>query len=408
MQSTAIHTRLFGLVCNSPQRSNIFTGIYVSIHIVFAVIAFKYLSFSIAYAVAVTTSLACISWINQNNRNTIKNSFVGNILAQLIERPLANSCSKFLTFFQRRKANAFKVFQSNALVFFFSNLNNLFGNRVVSYRSCGTFSATKPFQEFFTSSCAFALNGASYFLSFFSIILKFFRVKFFPITKGCNRNQTKIHTHEGFYVFNIFFGNINGLKKVELPFLVNQIRFAFYVGKIVRIMANKRYFNPSTNSPQRNNIVRLVGHYPAVITNASKWSEYPLNLFVKFVSISNLCNTPYQYLTAKFKGSLVSVVNFVMEFEIIKDFFRPSHIRNRITNSISFLHRLEKQVSLFISRQKFYFQCEFHLLLNMYKNTKNFLYQKIILNFFNFKGVSVSLSSHPHLSVMSGFHAPSL
>ena len=407
MQSTAIHTRLFGLVYNSPQRSNIFTGIYVSIRIVSAVIAFKYLSFSIAYVVAVTTSLACISWINQNNRNTIKNSFVGNILAQLIERPLANSCSKLFPFFQRRKANAFKVFQSNALVFFFSNLNNLFGNRVVSYRSCGTFSATKPFQEFFTSSCAFALNGASYFLSFFSIILKFFRVKFFPITKGCNRNQTKVHTYKFFYVSYIFFWNINCLKKVKLTILVNQIRFAFNVGEIVGIMADKRYFNPSTNSPQRNNIIRLVCHYPTVITNASKWSEYPLNLFVKFVSISNLCNTPYQYLTAKFKSGFIGVVNFVMEFKIIEDTFFPSHIRNGITNSVGFLHRFKKQVSLFIGRQKFYFQRQLHTLYIRTKIRKSFLYQKIILNLFNFKGVSVSLTSHPHY-VMSGFHAPTI
>ena len=96
-----------------------------------------------------------------------------------------------------------------------------------------------------------------------------------------------------------------------------------------------------------------------------------------------------------------------MEFKIIKNLLFPSHIRNGITNSINFLHRIEKQVNLFISRQKFYFQSEFHLLLNMYKNTKNFLHRKIILNLFNFKGVSVSLTSHPHY-VMNGFHAPRL
>jgi hypothetical protein len=89
MQSTAIHIRLFAVVYGTAQRSNIERCVNIGIHIVSAVIAFKYLSFPIAYMVAVTTSLACISWINQNNLNTIKNSFVGNILTQLIERPLA-------------------------------------------------------------------------------------------------------------------------------------------------------------------------------------------------------------------------------------------------------------------------------------------------------------------------------
>lgn len=66
-----------------------------------------------------------------------------------------------------------------------------------------------------------------------------------------------------------------------------------------------------------------------------------------------------------------------MEFEIIENLFLPSHIRNGITNSISFLHRIEKQVNLFFSRQKFYFQRQLHA-----ANIRNiFLYQKIIINF---------------------------
>ena len=403
MQSTAIHTQLFGLIYGSPQRSNIERCVYISVHIVSAVIAFKYLSFSIAYVVAVTASLACISWVNKNNLNTIKNSFVGNILTQLIERPLTNSCSKLFAFFKRRKADAFKVFNSNSFIFFFSNLNNLFGNRVVDNRSGGAFFATKPFQEFFTSPCAFALNGASYFLSFFSIILEFFRVKFFTITKCCNRNQTKIHSDKFLNVFYFFFGNFNSLEKVKLTFLEYQIRFAFYIGKVVSVMAYKKDFQPAIDSPKRNNIIRLVSHNPAVITNTTKWSKCSFSFLIKFVGISNFSNTSYQYLTAKFKSSLVSVIYFVMEFKIIENTLLPSHLRNGIANSISFLHRFEKQVSLFVSRQKFYFQSEFHEA----KIQNNFTYQKIITNFVKqFKALQAH-SSHPPFG-MNGFPAPIL
>ncbi len=202
MYRTTIHIRFFRRIYCRPKRSDIDTGIKISIHIVSAVIAFKYLPFPIAYMVAIAASFACISWFYQNNRNSTQGSFVGNVLSQLIKRPLSNSCSKLFTFFQRRKSDTFQIFQSNSFIFFFCNLNNLFSNRVVNYRSCCTFSTTKPFQEFFTCSCAFALNGASYFLSFFSIILKFFRVKFFSITKGCQRHQTKITTDK---LLNVFY-----------------------------------------------------------------------------------------------------------------------------------------------------------------------------------------------------------
>ena len=69
--------------------------------------------------------------------------------------------------------------------------------------------------------------------------------------------------------------------------------------------------------------------------------------------------------------------NFVMEFKIIEDTLSPRHIRNGIANGISLLHCIEKQVNLFVSRQKFYFQREFHN-----ANIQIiFLYQKIITNF---------------------------
>ena len=65
------------------------------------------------------------------------------------------------------------------------------------------------------------------------------------------------------------------------------------------------------------------------------------------------------------------------EFKIIENTLFPSHIRNSIANSIRLLHCFEKQVSLFISRQKFNFQCQLHSA----KILNNFTYQKIIINF---------------------------
>jgi len=64
----------------------------------------------------------------------------------------------------------------------------------------------------------------------------------------------------------------------------------------------------------------------------------------------------------------------------------------------------EKQVSLFVSWQKFYFQSEFHEA----KIQNNFTYQKIITNFVKqFKALQ-SHSSHPRQKAMSVFPAPIL
>jgi len=50
-----------------------------------------------------------------------------------------------------------------------------------------------------------------------------------------------------------------------------------------------------------------------------------------------------------------------MQFKIVENLLFPSHIRNGVANSICFLHRIKKQVSLFVSRQKFYFQYQLHV-----------------------------------------------
>ena len=206
------------------------------------------------------------------------------------------------------------------------------------------------------------------------------------------------------HISNIFFGNINSLKQVKLTFLVNQVSFTFDVRKILRVMTNKANLLTTADTPKRNNVIRLIGHYPTVISNATKWFKLPFNFLIQLISISNFGYLPYKHLRRKIERSLIGMIRSVMQFEIIKNLFLPRHIRNGIANSISLLHRVEKQVSLFISRQKFYFQCKFHN-----ANIQIiFLYQKIFTNFVKqFKGVSVSLTSHTHF-VMSGFHAPIL
>lgn len=55
------------------------------------------------------------------------------------------------------------------------------------------------------------------------------------------------------------------------------------------------------------------------------------------------------------------MVGFVMEFEIVKDTFRPRDIRNSVADRIGFTNSFEKQFSLFSSRKKFDFQRQFHI-----------------------------------------------
>lgn len=397
------HTRLFRTVYGSPQQCYVLCCIFISIKHRIAVVTSKFFALSIAYMQTIMASLTRISRWYIYQFNAIKQTLVSKKTSKLIEVPFSYSASKFFAFLISRKSNAFQVLNCNSFTFGFCKLNNLFAYCVIDNCARSSFFARQSFQDFFTAFRTFALKRTPYFLSFFSIIVKFFRIKRFTITKCRYFQQPHINSYKLLHIYNIFFEYINGLKKVKFAFLVNQISLAFNVRKVVLVMANKRYFQSATNSPKRNNIIGLVRHNPTIITNAAKWSKFSFSFLVKFVSIGNFRYTTHKYLRGKFKSSLVVMVNFVMEFKIIKNFLFPSHIRNSIANSISLLHRFEKKVSLCVSWQKFYFQCEFHEA----KVLNNFTYQKIITNFVKqFKALQ-SHSSQPPFG-MIGFPAPIL
>ena len=389
----AKHSRFFRLIYCNPKQRDILSSIKICINSIYFTICintFKNLVSSFPNVFTRITSLACISWINNNQRHAIKQTFVSQKRTKLREIPFTEFCTKLFVSSFGSKANVRQILNGNSFALFFCRLYNRFCNSVILNYCRSFFSPTKPFQEFFTPLRAFGLNGTTNPLFGFSIIIKPFARMFNTITCYSNIGQPKIHTDKFLNIHNICIRNVNGLKKVKLAFLVNQISFSFYVRQVVSIMANKRYFNPPTNSPKRNNVIRLISHNPTVITNASKWSKLPFSFLVKFVRISNLCYTSYQYLTTKFKCGFIRMVDFVMQFKIIENLLFPSYVRHRITNSISFPHRIENQVSLFISRQKFYFQCKFHSIINTYKYTKSFLYQKIILNLITLKALRVA------------------
>lgn len=403
MHLTVQHTRLFRMVYIHPQQCYVLCRIFISIKHRIAVVTSKFFALSIAYMQTIMARFACVSRWHIYQFNTIKQTFVGKKTSKLIEVPFAYSCSKFLAFFVGRKSNPFQILDGNSFTFGFSKLNNLFTNRVIDNCTRSSFFARQSFQDFFTAFRTFALKRTPYFLSFFSIIVKFFRIKRFAVAECCNFNQSHINSNKLLHIYNIFFGYINGLKKVKLSFFVNQNRFAFNVRQVVSVMAYKRYFNPTTNSPKRNNIIRLVGHNTTIVTNTTKRSKLSFSFLIQLVGISNFCYTTYKNLRRKFECSLVAMVNLVMEFEIIENPLFPCHIRNSITNSISFLYRIEKQASLFIGRQKFYFQCKFHEA----KILNNFTYQKIITNFVKQLKAWQSHPSHPPFG-MSVFPAPLL
>ena len=381
MHRTTIHIASFRIVYGNPQQRDIFGSVFVRIHNInfaFVVDTLKNLVFSFSDMETRRASLGSVARFYGNQFNAIQSRFVSKEGTQLTKRPTTKFCSKLFVSPFGSKTDISQVLNGNAFTLFFSRLYNAFCNSVIEYGSRCSFLAREPFQKPFGTSCAFALNRTTNLLSVFPIGINPVGRMFNPIRCNDNISKTEVHTDKTFNIVNILFRNINSLKQIEFTFFVNQICFPFNVRQISRIMTNKVNFLPTTDTPQGNDIIRLVGHNTTIVSNRAERSKNTFSFLIQLIGIRNLCNRANQHLRRKFKRGLIDMVNFVMEFEIVKDAFRPSDIRNSVADRIGFTNSFEKQFSLFSSWKKFDFQRQFHIVkIQLFSDMRKYLIEII-------------------------------
>src|SRR5450631_1799382 len=364
MQSTAKHTRFFGLIYNATPCSNIFGCIMICIRNITTIFTIK--SFSISFSDMETNvaSLRSIGRWNSKQFYTIKCRLISQILSKLVKTPTIQLCLLCLAFWICFFSNITQIFNGNAFVFCLCFCNYLFTYCVVIDGNKSTFPATKPFQKFISSFCAFALNACSNFSVFFTNFFKLFRIVIGAIRKSANISLTKITSYKFFHIFNIFFRHFYGLEYIKLSFFKYKISLSFYIRKVFSIMANKLNFQSAADRPNRDYLLGWVSKYTAIIRNRTRWLKYSFCFLIKFISISHFRNTTYQYLRTKIRTAFYFMIDLFVNFELIKYFQIRCNFRNNITSGISFFDSLKQTFGLLIIRQQFYFKCQFHLSKN--------------------------------------------
>lgn len=191
----AIHSRFFRHIYRCPKRSDIFSSIKVCVNTIYFTIcvgAFKHLICSFSNMLTIMARLTRIPWVNSYYFNTIQQSLVFNILSKHREIPFTKFSPKLFVSPFTCKSDSSEVFNSDSLTLLFSRLNNLFCNSVINNVGVSSFFATKPFQEFFSSLCAFALNRTTNFLPMFTVFVKSISRKLNIIGSMSDCGQTKI------------------------------------------------------------------------------------------------------------------------------------------------------------------------------------------------------------------------
>jgi hypothetical protein len=350
------------MVYGHPQQGYVLGGVNVAVKHSIAVATSKFFTLPVAYMLTHMAGLTCICRWHLHQLNTTQQTFITQKFPELAKTPFANLASEFLAFLLSRTTDSFEIFNSNSFALHPGNSYNLFADGVIDDGSRSPLPSRKPFQNTFGVLCAFGLKRTPYFLSFFPIGCKFYRIKFFAVTKGGYFHQAHVNAEIFFRISDFFCRYLYALREEKLPFTIKQVSFTFDAVKVSRVVADKRYFEPASNRPNGNDVIRVISQDAAIITDTSKRFENALDLFIQLVSISDLADASDNDLTAEISSTPNSVVRKAVKFKLLKSFFLPGNIRNQVTSLIGFLDGLKEQCGLLIIRQKFYFQGKFHLL----------------------------------------------
>src|SRR5208282_5750914 len=121
----------------------------------------------------------------------------------------------------------------------------------------------------------------------------------------------------------------------------SQVGFTLDKGKVIRLVADKGDFEPASNRPDRNHVIRIIGQHAAIIADSAKGFETALDLFIQLVAISNHADAANNDLTAEISSIPDSVVRITVKFKLLKGFFLPGNIRNQVTSPVGFFDGLK-------------------------------------------------------------------
>ncbi|GFP40202.1 hypothetical protein HKBW3S47_01898 [Candidatus Hakubella thermalkaliphila] len=199
------------------------------------------------------TGLASVSWVDHDKRNACEPGFILEKKTKLRKGPrMVFSSLNFPNFCSL--SNASQILKSNSHIERFSFFYNLLCYSVIGHRGESCLSTFKPFQAFSAARRAFALKRLPCSRISVPHLIKLFRIILNSIGKSSDIVYPKIHANKFFNVFNIFFRNLNSLKKKKLPLPINEIRFPLDVGKIPGIVANKATSQSAIDRPDRSSI----------------------------------------------------------------------------------------------------------------------------------------------------------
>ena len=312
------------------------------------------------------TDLASVEWINFDNINPLLHSFVADEVLQLVETPSIQPEVEFSSL--PCLSYIFEVFQYNSSSV--TICNNLFADNMVPMPNETSLFARNPFQEFLTTSSAFALEPCSQFLEFESISFNFSSTKELPIACYSNMVYSDINTNLKSVRSLV---DVNVSRKCDMQehpiIFINSEQSSLVIPiKILPIIFRNfnRNTNPSINGCKPN-FIKTKGECPLIKIQRHTFFKDGLRAFSGFDAFKSLRSYSvgvYDKLRRQFELISCFVITKMVKLVSIINARSKSFISNIRDSFGVLLHSVKKQ----IIERYFDFDCCYRLHNKMYNH----------------------------------------
>lgn len=289
-----------------------------------------------------------ISGINENNGYTCKSRLIADKSRQFPKSPFTES---FSLLFPNCYPDTLEILKGYASKGAFSRLNDIFGNGVVRM----LFESSFPGGEFFEMP----------FGGFGSFLLEHLSEYVYPDPGGVYMgaaerlaiggrgeiDNAEIDADERFDVFDVIFGDFDGLEQVEFAFLINQVGFAFDVGQILFVVAKEGDFESAIDRPDGYGFA-FVRKEAAIVGDAAERTESSLDFLIQPVGVGDLADASDQRLGAKARSLFKAVIDMMVKLEFVEGFIRPGGRRDFVADPIAFFEGIKQALHLFFRGQQ--------------------------------------------------------
>ena len=289
---------------------------------------------------------AAVAGIDRDQQNTCQRSLLAQKGAKLMERPTAQSGT--LLFPNRYPVvDALQLFQGDAALGAFGLGNDLLQDAVIDVSSKTSFFATELFELPFGAARALLLQFRAQRTSAIANLVDLPSRQLLAIGGGGDGFDAEINPKKVLYHAWLRVRNFARRSNVELAFVVDQVRLAmlglqqFFLALPGRIGD----LEPSRCGPDAHPI-RLECQDAGIVADGTLPGKAWLGFLVQFISVGNLSQDVYDYLSSQREQFFRLVVKQLMERELRENLTAPGLFAHPVAAGVCLLHRLQQCLAL--------------------------------------------------------------